>query len=83
MDVYTVNLGGKYHDDVSGLVHTSSKSRRGVTDLDLIRQFYTNPKIIAAFKAYVKAVVTRYSSSEAIFAWQVRYLLSLFQVGLS
>ncbi|KAG9018726.1 hypothetical protein FRB90_010194 [Tulasnella sp. 427] len=48
MDVYTVNLGGRYHDD-----------------------FYTNPKIKAAFKKYVKAIVTRYASSPAIFSWQL------------
>ncbi|KIO20851.1 glycoside hydrolase family 5 protein [Tulasnella calospora MUT 4182] len=48
MDVYTVNLGGQYHDD-----------------------FYTNPKIKAAFKKYIKAVVTRYALSPAIFSWQL------------
>ncbi|KAL3426986.1 mannan endo-1,4-beta-mannosidase C [Phlyctema vagabunda] len=48
MDVYTVNLGGKYHDD-----------------------FYTNPKIIRAFKNYVSAVVNRYKDSPAIFAWEL------------
>lgn len=47
-DVYTVNLGGKYHDD-----------------------FYTNPKIIAAFKKYVKAVVSRYKNSPAVFAYEL------------
>ncbi|KAK0706188.1 glycoside hydrolase superfamily [Lasiosphaeria miniovina] len=48
MDVYTVNLGGKYHDD-----------------------FYTVPKIKDAFKRYVKAMVTRYKDSPAIFAWEL------------
>ncbi|KDQ07532.1 glycoside hydrolase family 5 protein [Botryobasidium botryosum FD-172 SS1] len=48
MDVYTINLGGKYHDE-----------------------FYTNPKVIAAFKSYVKTIVTRYKDSKAIFAWQL------------
>lgn len=48
MDVYTVNLGGKHHDD-----------------------FYTQPKIIAAFKRYVKVVVERYRHSTAIFAWEL------------
>ncbi|KAI5852547.1 glycoside hydrolase superfamily [Morchella snyderi] len=34
--------------------------------------FYTNANIKAAYKNYVKAVVTRYSSNEpAIFAWQL------------
>ena len=48
MDVYTVNLGGKYHDD-----------------------FYTNPKIINAFKKYTKEFITRYKDSPAIFAWEL------------
>lgn len=48
MDVYTVNNGGKYHDD-----------------------FYRDPKIIAAFKTYVKAFVSRYKDSNAIFAWEL------------
>ncbi|THX26087.1 cellulase [Aureobasidium pullulans] len=48
MDVYTVNLGGKYHDD-----------------------FYRDPKIKAAFKRYVKAMVTRYKNSPAIMAWEL------------
>lgn len=48
MDVYTVNLGGKYHDD-----------------------FYTQPKIKAAFKKYVKAMVTRYKDSPAIMGWEL------------
>lgn len=41
MDVYTVNLGGTYHDD-----------------------FYTNPKIIAAFKVrqhFPSTVIFEYS----------------------
>ncbi|KAK3386783.1 endo-1,4-beta-mannosidase-like protein [Podospora didyma] len=48
MDVYSVNLGGKYHDD-----------------------FYTVPKIKDAFKRYIKAMVTRYKDSPAIFAWEL------------
>ncbi|KAI5370321.1 putative glycoside hydrolase, family 5, glycoside hydrolase superfamily [Septoria linicola] len=48
MDVYTVNLGGKYHDD-----------------------FYRLPAIKAAYKRYVKAMVTRYKSSPAIMAWEL------------
>ncbi|RYP07769.1 hypothetical protein DL764_002316 [Monosporascus ibericus] len=48
MDVYTVNLGGKYHDD-----------------------FYRLPQIKKAYKRYVKAVVTRYRHSPAIFAWEL------------
>ncbi|OSS49198.1 hypothetical protein B5807_05400 [Epicoccum nigrum] len=48
MDVYTTNLGGKYHDD-----------------------FYRDPKIKAAFKHYVKAIVQRYKSSNAIMAWEL------------
>lgn len=48
MDVYTVNLGGKYHDD-----------------------FYRLPAIKDAYKAYVKAIVTRYRNSTAIMAWEL------------
>jgi len=48
MDVYTINLGGKYHDD-----------------------FYHKPEIVKAFKKYVKAVVSRYKNSPAIFAWEL------------
>ncbi|KAH6621687.1 beta-mannanase [Chaetomium sp. MPI-SDFR-AT-0129] len=48
MDVYTVNLGGKYHDD-----------------------FYRVPRIKDAFKRYVKALVTRYKDSPAVFAWEL------------
>jgi len=48
MDVYTVNLGGTYHDE-----------------------FYYNPKVIAAYKNYVTAVVSRYKNSPAIFAWEL------------
>lgn len=48
MDVYTINLGGKYHDD-----------------------FYHVPKIVNAFKDYVKVVVNRYKDSKAIFAWEL------------
>jgi mannan endo-1,4-beta-mannosidase len=48
MDVYTINLGGKYHDD-----------------------FYHVPKIVNAFKEYVKVVVNRYKDSPAIFAWEL------------
>ncbi|RPA89549.1 glycoside hydrolase [Choiromyces venosus 120613-1] len=48
MDVYTVNLGGQYHDD-----------------------FYHVPKIVDAFKNYVKTFVSRYRSSPAIMAWQL------------
>jgi len=32
--------------------------------------FYTSPKVIAAFKTYVEAVVTRYKHSPAILAWE-------------
>ncbi|TDL14650.1 glycoside hydrolase, partial [Rickenella mellea] len=48
MDVYTINLGGKYHDE-----------------------FYYNPKVIKAYKNYVKTVVKRYKKSPAIFAWEL------------
>ena len=48
MDVYTVNLGGRYHDD-----------------------FYRLPAIKDAFKAYIKAMVTRYKDSPTIFAWEL------------
>ncbi len=33
--------------------------------------FYTSPKVIAAFKKYVKVVVTRYKDSPAILAWEL------------
>ncbi|KZS88181.1 glycoside hydrolase [Sistotremastrum niveocremeum HHB9708] len=48
MDVYTINLGGTYHDE-----------------------FYYNPTVIAAYKNWVKTVVTRYKNSPAIFAWEL------------
>lgn len=48
MDVYTVNLGGRYHDD-----------------------FYRDPRIVSAFKKYLKAFITRYKDSPAIFAWEL------------
>ncbi|KAL7273326.1 hypothetical protein RUND412_003830 [Rhizina undulata] len=48
MDVYTVNLGGQYHDD-----------------------FYHVPRIVAVYKNYVKAFVSRYRDSPAIMAWQL------------
>lgn len=48
MDVYTVNLGGKYHDD-----------------------FYHKPKIVAAYKNYIKTFINRYKHSPAIMAWQL------------
>ena len=34
-------------------------------------QFFRVPKIKAAFKEYVKAVVTRYRNSSAVFGWEV------------
>ena len=48
MDVYTVNLGGKYHDD-----------------------FYRVPKIVNAYKNYIKVFINRYKNSPAIMAWQL------------
>jgi len=33
--------------------------------------FYTDPKIISAFKNYVQTVVSRYANSTAIFSWQI------------
>ncbi|EJD51840.1 glycoside hydrolase [Auricularia subglabra TFB-10046 SS5] len=48
MDVYTVNMGGTFHDD-----------------------FFTNKRIKAAFKNYVRAVVSRHVLSPAIFAWEL------------
>ncbi|KAK1139424.1 hypothetical protein N8T08_000787 [Aspergillus melleus] len=48
MDVYTVNLGGRYHDD-----------------------FYRLPQIKAAYKRYVKEIVTRYKDSNVIMAWEL------------
>jgi len=34
-------------------------------------EFYTNEKVLAAFKNWVKTVVTRYVDSKAIFSWQL------------
>ena len=34
-------------------------------------QFFRVPKIKAVFKEYVKAVVTRYRNSSAVFGWEV------------
>lgn len=34
-------------------------------------QFYTVPKIKDAYKRYVKAIVTRYKDSPAVFAWEL------------
>ncbi|KAL8396369.1 hypothetical protein RB596_009852 [Gaeumannomyces avenae] len=48
MDVYTVNLGGRYHGD-----------------------FYTSPIIREHFKRYIRAFITRYKDSPAIFAWEL------------
>ncbi|KAK4454882.1 endo-1,4-beta-mannosidase [Podospora aff. communis PSN243] len=48
MDTYTVNLGGKYHDD-----------------------FYTSPRIKAAFKRYLSVFIPRYKDSAAIFGWEL------------
>ncbi|KAI1087998.1 glycoside hydrolase family 5 protein [Rostrohypoxylon terebratum] len=48
MDVFTVNLGGKYHDD-----------------------FYRLPAIKDAYKRYIKTIITRYSASPTIFAWEL------------
>ncbi|KAJ6608960.1 CEL4b mannanase [Mycena sp. CBHHK59/15] len=33
--------------------------------------FYTNPTVIAAFKTYVQAVVTRYANEPTIMAWEL------------
>jgi len=33
--------------------------------------FYTNPTVVAAYKAYVQAVVTRYSTEDTIMAWEL------------
>ncbi|KAJ7440858.1 CEL4a mannanase [Mycena latifolia] len=33
--------------------------------------FYTNPSVIAAFKTYVQAVVTRYANEPTILAWEL------------
>ncbi|KAF7289994.1 Glycoside hydrolase family 5 protein [Mycena kentingensis (nom. inval.)] len=33
--------------------------------------FYTNPTVIAAFKTYVRAIVTRYANEPAVFAWEL------------
>ncbi|TLS26802.1 hypothetical protein PpBr36_04116 [Pyricularia pennisetigena] len=57
MDVYTVNYGGKYHDDSPiPALHP---------------QFYRVPQIKDAFKRYIRAMVTRYADSAAIMAWEI------------
>jgi mannan endo-1,4-beta-mannosidase len=33
--------------------------------------FYTDPRVIAAYESYVSAIVTRYASSAGIFAWEL------------
>ncbi|KAF8214816.1 glycoside hydrolase family 5 protein [Mycena galopus ATCC 62051] len=33
--------------------------------------FYTNPTVVAAYKAYVQAVVTRYATEDTIMAWEL------------
>ena len=33
--------------------------------------FYNNPIVVDQFKAYVTAIVSRYSNSSAIFAWEL------------
>lgn len=65
MDVYTVNLGGKYHDDVSNARLPQSEC---MTDL---AKFYRLPQIKAAYKHYVKTFVTRYKNNPTIFAWEL------------
>lgn len=64
MDVYTVNLGGKYHDDVS----PTARLRNLITDQ---AQFYRLPAIKKAFKNYIKTVVNRYKDSPAVMAWEI------------
>lgn len=41
-------------------------------------QFFYNEKIISVFKEYVKAIVTRYKDSPAIFAWELGTYSLLF-----
>ncbi|KAI9709713.1 MAG: mannan endo-1,4-beta-mannosidase A-1 [Bogoriella megaspora] len=41
---------------------------QGLTDQN---QFYTNTAIQTQYKAYIKAVVSRYSTSTAVFAWEL------------
>ena len=69
MDVYTVNLGGKYHDDVSSLFHIRENKHR--LKLVVTCQFYRLPQIKEAYKRYIEAVVTRYRDSPTIFAWEL------------
>ena len=33
--------------------------------------FYNNPTVVSQFKSYVTAIVSRYSNSSAIFAWEL------------
>lgn len=47
------------------ILHTTVLTQTGRT------QFFRVPKIKAAFKKYVKAVVTRYRNSPAVFAWEL------------
>jgi mannan endo-1,4-beta-mannosidase len=77
MDMYTINLGEKYHDDVciprslrhppSAPLGPNDPPAQTLTQL----QFYTKPKIKEAFKRSVKEMVTRYKDSPTIMAWEL------------
>ena len=41
--------------------------------------FYRDPVIISYFKDYVKAIVTRFQNSDAIFAWELANEVSAHQ----
>lgn len=70
MDVYTVNLGGKYHDDVCISLPSSSFSVSQAVELNRC-QFYRVPRIKDAFKRYVGEMVKRYKDNPAIMAWEL------------
>jgi mannan endo-1,4-beta-mannosidase len=71
MDVYTVNLGGKYHDDVTASYSLIVRIQGGIECADCWQQFYRLPQIKKAYKRYVKEMVTRYRNSPAIMAWEL------------
>lgn len=73
MDVYTVNYGFQYHDDVSFSYPTygSSVFLPSWTFSNRHFQFYREPILKEAFKNYISEVVTRYADSPAVFAWEL------------
>lgn len=66
MDVYTVNLGGKYHDDFY-------KNPKIIAAYKVCQHSINTERLLThvLLKRFVKAVVSRYKSSPAIFAWEL------------